>query len=101
MKLPPNTTMPAVAKPRAPKRSERKPDTCPATTLPAVKALMRNRLSWKSGSLTMRSMPTNAARRTAPAASRRKIAGSAMMTTEPSTADMNTARLVFDRATHL
>jgi hypothetical protein len=31
----------------------------------------------------------------------RKIAGSAMMTMEPSTADMNTARLVFERATHL
>jgi hypothetical protein len=36
MKLPPNTTMPAVAKPRAPKRSERKPDTGPATRMPAV-----------------------------------------------------------------
>ena len=30
-----------------------------------------------------------------------KIAGRAMMTIDPSTADMNTARLVFDSAVHL
>jgi len=31
----------------------------------------------------------------------RKIAGSEMMTIEPSRADMNTASVVFDSATHL
>jgi hypothetical protein len=31
----------------------------------------------------------------------RKIAGSAMMTMEPSSADMNTAAVVFDKVTHL
>ena len=31
----------------------------------------------------------------------RKMAGSAMMTMDPSSADMNTAAVVFDRATHL
>ena len=31
----------------------------------------------------------------------RKIAGSAMITIEPSSADMNTAIVVFDSATHL
>jgi hypothetical protein len=36
MKLAPNTTMPAVAKPRAPKRSDRKPDTGPEMRMPAV-----------------------------------------------------------------
>ena len=29
------------------------------------------------------------------------MAGSAMMTMEPSSADMNTAAVVFDKATHL
>jgi hypothetical protein len=29
------------------------------------------------------------------------MAGSAMMTMDPSSADMNTAAVVFDRATHL
>ncbi len=31
----------------------------------------------------------------------RKMAGSAMMTMDPSRADMNTAAVVFDNATHL
>jgi hypothetical protein len=35
-KLPPNTTIPAVAKPRAPNRSDNVPDTGPASRKPAV-----------------------------------------------------------------
>ena len=36
MKLPPNTTIPAVAMPRAPNRSDRVPDSGPETRKPAV-----------------------------------------------------------------
>ena len=36
MKLPPNTSIPAVAKPREPNRSDRVPETGPETRKPAV-----------------------------------------------------------------
>ncbi len=36
MKLAPNTTIPAVAKPRAPNRSDSAPDSGPATRIPPV-----------------------------------------------------------------
>ena len=113
MKLPPNTTIPAVAMPREPNRSDRMPETGPEirkpavsgsrkmpahsgvsavvvavqrqpdalqpddqhelqaaagdgdqhspAMLPAVKARIRNRLSWNIGSATLLSITTNAA----------------------------------------
>ena len=44
-------------------------DTDRPATLPAAKALMRNRLSWNSGSATLVSMMPSAASSTAPPAS--------------------------------
>jgi hypothetical protein len=46
-----------------------------ADALPAVKALMRNRLSWIIGAATLVSIMTNTASSTVPPASRPKTAG--------------------------
>jgi hypothetical protein len=50
-------------------------DTAKPAALPAVKALIRKRLSWIIGSATLVSMMTNAASNTAPPTSRPKTVG--------------------------